>query len=164
MNGLSSSEAQAKLDEVGPNEPVARVERGRLAELASLFANPLVTILLVASIASAFLGEIVGAVIIVTMVVLGTALNFFQTYRSQRAAERLREGVAPTATVMRDGRWIELARRAIVPGDLVRLTAGDLVPADATLESARDLHTQESALTGESLPVEKQKGEPVWLA
>jgi Mg2+-importing ATPase len=163
MKGLSSSEARAKLAEAGPNEPVAHAERSAFVELAEIFANPLVTILLVASIASAFLGDLAGAIIIVTVLGLGTALNFSQTYRSRRAAERLREGVAPTATVLRDDRWIELPRREIVPGDLVRLSAGDLVPADASLESARDLHTQESSLTGESLPVEKAQGEPVWL-
>ena len=163
MNGLSSGEARAQLAETGPNELVAHVDRSALAEIASLFANPLVSILLVASIASAFLGDVPGAIIIVTVLTLGTALNFSQTYRSRRAAERLRERVAPTATVLRDGKWIELGRREIVPGDLVRLSAGDLVPADASLESARDLHTQESALTGESLPVEKGEGEPVWL-
>jgi len=163
MNGLSSSEARAKLVETGPNELVAHADRSALAEIAAIFANPLVAILLVASIASAFLGDVPGAVIIITVLTLGTALNFSQTYRSRRAAERLREGVTPTATVLRDGTWIELGRREIVPGDLVRLSAGDLVPADASLESARDLHTQESALTGESLPVEKHAGEPVWL-
>ena len=163
MTGLSSSQADAKLAEFGPNEPVAHVERSTLVEIASLFANPLVSILLVASVASAFLGDLPGAIIIVTVLVVGTALNFTQTYRSRRAAEALREAVAPTATVLRDDKWIELGRREIVPGDLVRLSAGDLVPADATLESARDLHTHESALTGESLPVEKQPGELVWL-
>ncbi len=163
MNGLSSTEAREKLAETGPNEPIAHAQRSAFVELAATFANPLVAILLVASIASAFLGDVPGAVIIVTVLTLGSALNFAQTYRSRRAAERLREGVAPTATVLRDGKWIELPRREIVPGDLVRLSAGDLVPADATLESERDLHMHESALTGESLPVEKQQGEPVWL-
>jgi len=161
--GLSSSAARAKLAEVGPNELAPHAERSTLVEIALLFANPLVSILIVASIASAFLGDVPGAIIIVTVLTLGSALNFSQTYRSRRAAERLREGVAPTATVLRDDAWIELPRREIVPGDLVRLSAGDLVPADATLESERDLHTHESALTGESLPVEKRAGEPVWL-
>ncbi|HZR38939.1 MAG TPA: magnesium-translocating P-type ATPase, partial [Ktedonobacteraceae bacterium] len=77
------------------------------------------------------------------------------TYTSQRAVERLRAGVAPTATVLRDGTWKELPRRLVVPGDIVRLAAGDLVPADARLLEAVDVHVQQAALTGESLPVEK---------
>src|SRR5690606_7396330 len=76
-------------------------------------------------------------------------------YRSQRAIEHLRGSVAPTATVLRDGAWCDLPRQQIVPGDCIRLAAGDLVPADARLIEAKDLHVQQAALTGESLPVEK---------
>jgi Mg2+-importing ATPase len=79
-----------------------------------------------------------------------------QTYHSQRAAEKLREGVAPTATVLRDGQWGDLKRCDLVVGDIIRLAAGDLVPADSRLIDARDLHIQQSALTGESMPVEKE--------
>src|SRR5204863_1510217 len=82
--------------------------------------------------------------------------NFVQTYRSQRAVERIRKEVAPTASVLRDGIWSEIPRRELVPGDVFRLTAGDLVPADGWLFKIRDLHVQQAALTGESLPVEKQ--------
>jgi Mg2+-importing ATPase len=121
-----------------------------------MFTNPLVLILLIASLATALLGDIVNASIIVAIVLLSIILDFAQTYRSQRAAERLREQVAPTASVLRDGNWIEIARREIVPGDMIRLIAGDLVPADARLVQARDLHINQAALTGESLPVEKE--------
>jgi len=89
------------------------------------------------------------------MVLLSVALNFFQTFRSQRAVEQLRTGVAPTATVLRDGNWVELPRRELVPGDIIRLAAGDLVPADARLIETNSLHVQQAALTGESMPVEK---------
>jgi Mg2+-importing ATPase len=82
-------------------------------------------------------------------------LNFVQTYRSHRVAERLRDVVAPTATALRDGTWSEIRRRDLVPGDIVRLAAGDRVPADARLLEARDLHVQQAALTGESMPAEK---------
>jgi Mg2+-importing ATPase len=98
----------------------------------------------------------VDALIIVTMVVLGVAINFWQSYRSQQAAERLRMSVRPTATVRRDGAWIEAPLRTIVPGDVVRLSAGDLVPADARLLESRDLSVQQSMLTGESLPADKR--------
>src|SRR6266852_6099208 len=93
------------------------------------------------------------------MVLLGVSLNFIQTYRSQRVVERLRAGVAPTATVLRNGSWAEMSRRVLVPGDVIRLAAGDLVPADARLLQAVDLHVQQAALTGESMPVEKRTGD-----
>ncbi len=154
--GLTSAEARGRLAEVGPNEPAAH-RRGAVArELLFFLANPLVGILLIASLVSALLGEAISALIIALMVVLSVALNFVQTYRSQRAAERLREEVAPTAGVLRDGRWVEIPRRELVPGDVIRLAAGDRVPADARLIETRDLHVQQAALTGESLPVEKE--------
>jgi len=162
--GLTSQEAGRRLDEVGPNEPVPARRTSIVLQILRLFVNPLIIILLIASLVSALLGELVNASIIVVMVLLSIVLNFIQTYRSQRAAERLRERVAPTATVLRDGNWIELPRRELVPGDIIRLTAGDMVPADARLLQARDLHIQQAALTGESLPVEKDaidlKSEP----
>ena len=154
--GLTSEAAERLLSEIGPNDPSARQRRSPLGELLVLLANPLVIILLVASAISAFLGELVNALLVATIVVLSTMLNFVQAYRSQRAAARLRETVAPTATVLRDGEWRELGRAEVVPGDVVRLAAGDLVPADARLLEARDLHVQQAALTGESMPVEKE--------
>jgi Mg2+-importing ATPase len=153
--GLASWEAQERLVQYGPNEPSSK-RRSPLAQLMPLLGNPLAIVLLVASGLSALLGQTVDAALIATMVVLSVGINLMQTWRSQKAAERLRDRVAPTATVMRDGRWQELARREIVPGDLVRLSAGDLVPADARLVEARDLHLHQAALTGESLPVEKE--------
>src|SRR5690242_17353374 len=154
--GLSSAEADRRLARYGPNEPPSASRRGALASLLALFANPLVLILLAAAVVSGFLRDTVGALLIVTIVVSSTTLNFALGYRSQRAAERLRDAVAPMATVLRDARWLDLPRRALVPGDVIRLCAGDLVPADARLVSARDLHVQQAALTGESLPVEKE--------
>lgn len=145
--------------EVGANEPAPHRGGGALRQLLTFFANPLVVILLLASLISATLGDVVNASIIVVMVALSVVLNFTQTHRSQRAAERLREAAAPTATALRDGRWREIPRRDVVPGDLVRLMAGDRVPADARLLEARDLHVQQAALTGESLPTEKHAGE-----
>jgi P-type Mg2+ transporter len=154
--GLTSDEAERRLERYGFNEPTLSRRAGAAVQLAILFANPLCLILLMASLVSALLGETFSATIIVTMVLLNVGLNFLQTYRSQRAAERLREQVSPTATVRRDGEWLEKPRRELVPGDLIRLAAGDLVPADALLLHARDLHVQQAALTGESLPAEKE--------
>jgi P-type Mg2+ transporter len=157
--GLTEQEAQRRLWEIGPNETVGVRNTTAIVQLLRLFLNPLIIILLLASCVSAFLGDVINASIIVTMVLLGVSLNFIQTYRSQRVVERLRAGVAPTATVLRNGRWAELPRRVLVPGDVIRLAAGDLVPADAHLLSAVDLHVQQAALTGESMPVEKRAGD-----
>jgi P-type Mg2+ transporter len=154
--GLSTQAARQRLDQIGPNEPVAARRTAGARQLLLLFANPLAIILLIASAVSAALGESINAAIIALMVLLSVALNFIQTYRSQRAVERIRTEVAPTATVLRDGSWTELPRRELVPGDVIQLKAGDLVPADACLFAARDLHVQQAALTGESLPVEKE--------
>ncbi|HEX4337219.1 MAG TPA: magnesium-translocating P-type ATPase [Polyangiaceae bacterium] len=154
--GLSTAEAERRLAEHGPNDPTPKKQRSLLAELLLQFANPLLVILLFASAVSAFAGERVNAAIIVVIVSLSVAVNFLQTFRSRQSADRLRATVALTATVLRDGAFVELARAAVVPGDVVRLCAGDLIPADARLLAAKDLHVQQSALTGESMPIEKQ--------
>ena len=153
--GLSGAEAARRLDEYGPNEPVPRKRFPAAVELAQLFANPLVIILLVAGAISALIGETADALIIVTLVLLGVATNFWHSHRSQRAVDRLRTSVMPTATVRRDGAFQEIPLREVVPGDVFRLSAGDLVPADARLLESRDLFIQQSMLTGESLPAEK---------
>ncbi|UJM90042.1 magnesium-translocating P-type ATPase [Rhodanobacter denitrificans] len=155
-DGLSGPEAARRLLRDGPNEARAAGRRGAIAVLPGLFANPLVVILLLAAGVSGFLGDWAGAAIIVAIVLLSVTLNFTLSYRSQQAANRLREEIAPMATVCRDGRWQELPRRELVAGDVIRLSAGNRVPADARLIDARDLHVQQAALTGESAPVEKQ--------
>ncbi len=158
--GLSSAAAARRLVAGGANDPGARAQRGWPAQVLGAFGSPLNAILLIAAGVSAVLGEPVNAAIIATMVVVSGILNFAQTYRLQQAADRLRQEVAPTATVLRDGAWGELPRRAVVAGDVIRLTAGDLVRADGRLIESRDLHVQEAALTGESLPAEKEPADP----
>ena len=167
--GLTSSAAEALRQRFGPNEAATK-RRSPLAQILPLLGNPLALVLLVASGLSALLGQRVDAAVIAGIVTLSVGINLMQTWRLQKAAEKLRQAVAPTATVLRDGRWVELPRREAVPGDVVRLSAGDLVPADAHLAEAHDLHVNQAALTGESLPVEKQGGLPagdpagtVWL-
>ena len=157
--GLSAAEARERLARDGPNEVAVHTRASVLRQLVASASNPLLGILLVSAVASAVLGERVNATIVVAMVLLGTAVDFVQSYRSARAVERLRAKVATTATVIRDGRWAELPRRDLVVGDRIRLSAGDMVPADARLVSARTLHVVEAALTGESLPVEKEVGQ-----
>jgi Mg2+-importing ATPase len=153
--GLSEAEAQTRLARYGPNEPVVHHKQALIVQLLRRFATPLVAILLVSSIASAALGDVANAAIIFVIVVLSVLIEFVQTRRSERAAEGLKAQVAQTATVRRDAVWQEKLRRTIVPGDVVRLSAGDLIPADGVLLESNDLHLHEAALTGESLPAEK---------
>jgi len=156
ITGLTAEEAEARLNQFGPNEPATTKHHSFLTDLLHAFANPLVLILVIAATASAFLGDKVDAAIIGVIVLLSIVIDLSQTYRSQRAVEQLRDRVAPTASALRGGEWKEIRRRDVVPGDIVRLSAGDLVPADARLLIARDLYVQQAALTGESLPAEKQ--------
>ena len=162
--GLTTAEAERRLESLGPNDPFAVRGPSRLHEFAAPFADPLVITLILASGIAALVGEVASASIIVLMVLLSSALHITQTVRSNRAIDRLRGSVAPTASVLRDGRWTDLPRREVVSGDVIRLSAGDLVPADARLVDARDLHVQQAAMTGEALPVEKTAAGSGWTA
>ena len=153
--GLTSEEARRRQEKYGPNDTTGVKRSSAVVQFLRLFLNPLVAILLVAALVSAILGDPVNASIIFAIVILSNILNFVQTYRSQNAVEKLRANVSPKAIVLRDGAWTELPRRELVPGDMIRLAAGDLVPADARLVQSTDLHIQQAALTGESLPVDK---------
>ena len=155
-HGLSTTEANLRLSADGPNEVAARSMRTKLESLVRWSTNPLVLILLAAGIASAFAGEPVDAVIIGVIVLLSATVNAWQTLRSTRAVSELQAQIAATALVSRDGVFVEIPRRTIVVGDVIQLAAGDMVPADARLLEATDLHVQQSALTGESLPTEKR--------
>lgn len=154
--GLSADEAERRLLANGLNEPARDRMRATFRELVHATANPLNIILMVAAVAAASLGEVADATIIATIVALSTALNYWQAFRSERAMRQLQAKLAPTATVRREGRWVEIERRQLVAGDVIHLSAGDLVPADARLLQATDLHIQQSALTGESMPAEKR--------
>ena len=154
--GLTEAEARRRLAITGANEFARSTRLGILHQLASQLASPLLLILLAASGVAAAMGQTLDALIIVGTVALSVLLDTVQTARSTTAAEHLRQSIVPTATVARDGRWREVPRAELVPGDLVRLVAGNLVPADARLVEARDLHVQQAALTGESFPVQKQ--------
>ena len=153
--GLTSEEALKRQDTYGPNEAVGTKRNSGLIQFLRQFLNPLIAILLLAAIVAAILGDIANASIVIVIVLLSNVLTFVQTYQSQNAVEKLRASVAPTAAALLDGKWVEIPRCDLVPGDMIRLVAGDLVPADARLVQATDLHVQQAALTGESLPVEK---------
>jgi P-type Mg2+ transporter len=153
--GLSSAEATQRLRLYGANSFLQEARFTTLVSFLRLVTNPLVIILLVASGISLVLGDPVGGLIIICIVLLSVLLNFSMEFQARHAMEEIRKQVATTATVIRDGREQQLPIADLVPGDIIRLNAGDLVPADARLLQVRDLHVRESALTGESLPVEK---------
>ena len=153
--GLTSEEAARRLESFGFNDATAVVKASAARDLLRRFASPLIAILLLASVVSAFVHDFVNAFIVLGIVLLSVVIEFVQTRRSQQAADALRSQVAQTAMVRRDGRFTLLPRRLVVPGDVVRLDAGDLVPADGVILEGKDLHFSEAALTGESLPVEK---------
>jgi Mg2+-importing ATPase len=154
--GLTQREAEAGLRQVGPNDPSPRRRGALLFELLSLFLNPLVIILIIGVLISMAVGLVTDAAIISVIAMLDLVINFIQTYRSERSVRKLREHVSLTASVLRDGTWQEVEREHLVPGDLARLSAGDLVPADGFLVESRDLYVQQAALTGEFMPVEKE--------
>lgn len=153
--GLDSEEAKRRLLVYGPNSLVTESRFAGLITFLRFFANPLIIILLVASGISLALHDKIGGSIIITIVMISVFLNFLMEFQARRALEEIRKQVATTAAVVRDGQEQEMAVHELVPGDIVRLNAGDLVPADARLLEVKDLHVRESALTGESLPVEK---------
>jgi len=154
-SGLTSDEANRRLRLYGPNSFVRESRFAALFSFFRLVANPLVIILLIASGASLALGDRIGGLIIISIVLLSVLLNFFMEFQARHAVEQIQKQVATTAAVIRDGRERELLLSELVPGDIIRLSAGDLVPADARLLKVTDLQVRESALTGESLPVEK---------
>ena len=153
--GLTNDEANTRLGIYGFNEIIKEKRRGILVEFLDHFKNPLVIILLIASFISIFLQEVVNALIIFFIVIMSVVLDFLQTHKAERAAEQLKEKITTTATVVRGGRKQEVKLSLIVPGDIINLTAGDIVPADARVLSAKDFFVNQSALTGEPYPVEK---------
>jgi len=153
--GLTSAEAKQRLHLHGPNSLVGESRFAALFAFLRFFANPLVLILLAASAITIGLGDPIGGTIIIAIVLLSVIVNFYVEFQARHAVEDIRKQVATTATVLRDGHERETPVAELTPGDIVRLHAGDLAPADARLLDARDLHVRESALTGESLPVDK---------
>jgi Ca2+-transporting ATPase len=155
QRGITSTEAEQRLTEFGPNELQSTGKISPWSILLDQFKNVLIVILLLATGLSAFLGHGVEAIAITVIVLFAVLLGFIQEYRAERAIDALREMAAPMATVVRDGRELRIAARELVPGDLVLLATGDKVPADSRLVQSVNLQTVEAALTGESAPVEK---------
>ena len=169
LAGLTSAEAEARLQRYGLNEVAHERPKSALRRLVELFLTPLSMLLIALSFINYETGEVRGAMVIAVMVVLSSLLSFVQERRSGQAAEKLRAMVSTTATVTRqreaagsDGATptdpaerAEIALAHVVPGDIVHLSAGDILPADVRVLAARDLFVNQASLTGESLPVEK---------
>jgi Mg2+-importing ATPase len=158
-SGLDGAEAARRLATSGPNVLRPQHRRAIALQLLARFGNPLVILLLAAATISAFVGDVLSFVIIAVVVGLSVTLDFVQEYRAGRAAEDLQRSVALRATVLRDGRPGEILADTIVPGDVVLLEPGSLVPADGRVLEARDFFVNQALLTGEAYPVEKRPGE-----
>ena len=153
--GLSEEEAAARLEEHGPNEVAYERKENWPQRLWVAARNPLVILLTVLAILSYSTGDVAAGTIMMLMVALGMSLRFVQETRADNAAAKLKAMITVTATVVRDGQTREIPLRELVPGDVVKLSAGDMVPGDVRLISAKDLFVIQATLTGESLPVEK---------
>jgi Mg2+-importing ATPase len=156
--GLSTAEAETRLRSAGPNTLGHKGGHPAIAAFAHQFRSPLVLILIFAAIVSAFVGEGSEAAIIAFIVLASCVLSFSQEYGASRAMQALTARIARKASVRRDGRETPVAVEAIVPGDVIVLSAGNLIPADGVLLEARDCNVSESALTGEAFPVVKAPG------
>src|SRR5512135_2162999 len=156
LSGLSQAEAESRLKRFGMNEIARERRQSALMRLLGNVKNPLVLLLLALGVLSYLTGDLRAMVVIFVMVVLGVVLRYFQEMRADNAAEKLKAMVSNTATLVRDGKEKEVSLKMLVPGDIVRLAAGDMVPADVRVLSAKDLFLNQAALTGESLPVERK--------
>jgi Ca2+-transporting ATPase len=157
--GLSSAEAAARLSADGPNSVAPPARRHLAARVAHQLTDPLVALLLAAAVVTSVLGDWTDTAVIALVVVVNTVIGVVQEVRADRAIAALDRLAAPTARVVRDGRDLIVPAAELVRDDLVRVEAGDVVPADLTLVEANRLHLDESALTGESVPVGRDVGE-----
>ncbi len=153
--GLPAPEAAARLEQYGRNELVERGKKPTWRLLLEQFTNAMIVVLMVAAVITALLGDLKDTVVILAIVILNGIVGFVQEYRAEQALDALKRMASPTARVVRDGQTFLVPAPEVVPGDLVRLDAGDIVTADLRLLEARALRINEAALTGESEPAEK---------
>jgi Mg2+-importing ATPase len=154
-NGLDETEAVARLEKYGPNEVAQERKHEWLHRLWVAVRNPLVILLTVLATISYATGDLRAGTVMLLMVVLGVTLRFVQETKANTAAAKLKAMIKVTATVVRDGKAKEIPLQQLVPGDIVKLSAGDMIPGDVRLIAAKDLFIIQATLTGESLPVEK---------
>ncbi len=155
-DGLTTAAAQQRLLNDGPNELIAAPGKSPWQVLWAQISEPLVVMLLVAAIISWIVGDLRDAIAILAIVIFNAVLGFRQERKAERAMAALKQLAVPTVRVRRDGQIQECSMESLVRGDLVLLEAGNIVPADGRLIEGINLQVQESALTGESVPVDKQ--------
>jgi Mg2+-importing ATPase len=155
MQGLREDVAINRLRQYGPNTIDITRKIHPLLQFLALFLSPLPLLLIALSIISLVTGGVTGALVIAAMVFLSTGLAFLQEYKSNKAAEKLRQLVSIKVTVLRENIERDIPLSELVPGDLIKLSAGDLIPADLRLLTTNDLFVNQSSLTGEAMPVEK---------
>jgi len=153
--GLSSGEAENKLEKYGKNELKEEEKTSVVKLFLSQFKSFLIFILMAAALVSAFLGELIDAFVILFTIFLAGVLGFVQEYRAEESIKLLKSLTSPEALVVRNGKEVKVPSSVLVPGDILILQAGDLIPADARLLESLSLKIDESSLTGESVPVEK---------
>ncbi|MCL2037671.1 magnesium-translocating P-type ATPase [Candidatus Saccharibacteria bacterium] len=161
--GLTLAEAAKRLDKYGPNTVIKERKMTGIRAYLSRFRNPLVIILILAALLAGFFGEVPSMVIIMIIVLMSVTLDFVNTYRSEKAADRLQKKVRVFAQVWRSHKIRNVALADIVPGDIIELDAGSLIPADGEIIAATDLTLDESSLTGESFPALKNIDETIYL-
>jgi Mg2+-importing ATPase len=154
-SGLNQAEVESRIEKYGPNEVAREKRRTWVLRMWDNIKNPLVILLVILAIISYATGDIPGFIVILVMVILGIVLRYVQESRADHAAEQLKAMVRTTASVIREGQRKEITLKELVPGDIVALAAGDMIPADVRVLTAKDLFLNQSALTGEALPVEK---------
>ncbi|HKJ86930.1 MAG TPA: HAD-IC family P-type ATPase, partial [Gammaproteobacteria bacterium] len=155
-DGLAPEEAEKRLDEYGPNELVEKKRRTVAAMFLDQFKDFMIIVLIAAAVVSGLIGEASDTIAIVVIVVLNAVIGFTQEYRAEKAMAALKRMAAPEAKVTRGGKRSTVPARELVPGDVVALEAGGVVPADVRLVDANQLKVDESPLTGESVAVEKK--------
>ena len=153
--GLTQTEAEERARTTGPNEVAQERQQGWFLRLMKIIRNPLVVLLATLSAVSFSTGDARAGTVMAGMVVLSVALRFIQEARADSAAAKLKAMIHVTATVIRDGGAKEMPLRDLVPGDVIKLSAGDMIPGDVRVLSCKDLFVSQGSLTGESLPVEK---------
>jgi len=155
-NGLSQDEANKRLQLYGLNELVKKPKTIILLKFLSKFTNPLILILIFASLISFLLGEIADFFVIFAIVLISGLVDFYQEHQAQNAAEKLNQKIALTTTVIREGIQSEIPLSQVAIGDILFLSAGEIIPADARILESKELLVSQGALTGESFPQEKQ--------
>lgn len=157
FDGLSAKQVQYRLKKYGKNTVSLDKAGNAFLKLLLSFVSPLVILLFIIVIISFLIGEKESAVIILVMVVINVFMTFFQEYQADKAAEKLKKLVSTTVTVIRSGQEEEILQSELVRGDIIRLSAGNIIPADIRIISSKNLYVNQSAMTGEALPVEKNE-------